>query len=78
MISLDSDKRAVDACCNGNDSTLALSRLLKNYCASLIWACAVLGILMYSLCTFRFLRSGRAQLRPARYVIQHPASVLSR
>jgi MSHA biogenesis protein MshP len=28
---------------------------------------------MYSLCTFRFLRSGRAQLRPARDVSYHPA-----
>jgi hypothetical protein len=34
-----------------------MSRLLKNYCATLIRACAVLTILMYSLCTLRLLRS---------------------
>ena len=81
-------------------SAMSLSRMLKNCCASLIWACAVLVrpkrsgpspvgdgrceraqpccafaalALMYSLCTFRFLRSGRAQLRPARDVFYHPA-----
>jgi hypothetical protein len=50
------------------------SRLLKNYCATLIRACAVLGILMYSLCTLRFLRSGRTRLKAARDVFQQPAS----
>ena len=44
----------------------------KNYCAALIRACAVLGILMYSTCTLRFLRSGRTRLKAARYVFQHP------
>ena len=33
----------------------------------MICAHPVLGILMYLLCTFRFLRSGRTQLMPARY-----------
>jgi TRAP-type uncharacterized transport system fused permease subunit len=47
-----------------------LNRLLKNYCATLIRACAVLGILMYSLCTLRFLRSGRTRLKAARDVFQ--------
>jgi hypothetical protein len=49
------------------------SRLLKNYCATLIQACAVLEILMYSLCTLRFLRSGRTPLKTARDVFLQPA-----
>jgi hypothetical protein len=53
---------------------LAPSRLLKNYCATLIRACAVLAILMYSLCTLRFLCSGRTRLKAARDVFQQPAS----
>jgi hypothetical protein len=52
----------------------ATSRLLKNYCATLILACAVLGIFMYLLCTLRFLRSGRTRLKAARDVFQQPAS----
>jgi hypothetical protein len=51
---------------------LLVSELLKNYCATLIRACAVLGILMYSLCTLRFLRSGRTRLKAARDVFQQP------
>jgi hypothetical protein len=51
-----------------------LNRLLKNYCAALIRACAVPGILMYSLCTLRFLRSGRTRLKAARDVFQQPAN----
>jgi hypothetical protein len=50
------------------------NRLLKNHCAILIRACAVLGILMYSLCALRFLRSGRARLKAARDVFQQPAN----
>ena len=50
------------------------SRLSKNYCATLIRACAVLGILMYCPCTLRFLRSGRTRLKAARYVFQQPAN----
>jgi hypothetical protein len=45
------------------DASAHPNRLLKNYCATLIRACAVLGILMYSLCTLRFLRSGRTRLK---------------
>jgi hypothetical protein len=50
------------------------NRLLKNYWATLIRACAVLGILMYSLCTLRFLRSGRTRLKAARDAFQQPAN----
>jgi hypothetical protein len=50
----------------------SVSRLLENYCATLIRACAVLRILMYYLCTLRFLRSGRTRLKAARYVFQQP------
>jgi hypothetical protein len=50
------------------------NRLLKNYCATLIRACAVLGILMYSICTLRFLCSGRTRLKAARDVFQQPAN----
>ena len=53
-------------------------RMSKNYCAVLIRACAVLRILMYCLHTLRFLRSGRARLKPARYVFQHPVETLLR
>lgn len=48
-------------------------RSLKNYCAGLIRACAVPGILMYLVCTLRFPRSKRARLRPARDVFQQTA-----
>ncbi len=56
---------------------ILFNRLLKNYCAALIRACAVLGILMYSLCTLRFLCSGRSRLKPARDVFQQPVKGLS-
>jgi len=49
---------------------------MKNYCAGLIRARAVLGILMYSVCTLRFLRSGLTRLKPARDVFQQPVMVL--
>jgi hypothetical protein len=54
--------------------TRATGRLLKNYCATLIRTCAVLAILMYFLCTLRFLRSGRTRLKAARGVLQQPAN----
>ena len=47
--------------------------MLKNCCAALIRACAVLGILMYFLYTLRFLCSGRTRLKTARNVFQHTA-----
>jgi hypothetical protein len=54
----------------------SISRLLQNYCATLIRACAVLGILMYFLCALRFLRSGRTRLKAARDVFQQPVKGL--
>ena len=53
---------------------------MKNYCADLIRARAVLGILMYSLCILRFLCTGsidtaRARLKPARDVFQQAVTV---
>src|SRR3989338_450493 len=47
-----------------------LRTCFKSYCASELRRCAVLGILMYS-STFRFLRSVRLALRPARYTLKH-------